>query len=56
VNAEQWFWMLMVIANALSMGIRIALMQRDGIHWSDWMFISGGLIIMGYAAYVVGSS
>lgn len=56
MTAEQWFWLLLIIANGLSLGIRITLMQRDGTHWSDWMFISGGLVLIGYGAYVLGAS
>jgi len=56
VTPEQWFWMALIALNAFSIGMRIVLMERDGVAKLDWAFISGGALIIGWGLWVIWST
>jgi hypothetical protein len=56
MTPEQWFWMALIALNAFNIGMRIVLMERDGVAKLDWVFISGAALIIAWGTWVIWST
>lgn len=56
MTPEQWFWLAMIALNSFNIGMRIVLMERDGVRPADYVILPLAALWIAVGIWIIWSA